>query len=163
MSIKLRFEKGSIDMRVILKDDALPELMALISEHESDEAAPPTQTAIFGERSADSTGDQSVSAKAWLSKHSAAEVLNKIKWITNPDKILLMGAFHESKVKTDSWRSADMESRFAEAKDTPPANFPRDISTAIKSGLIATVTPRTYIVSRTGWNKIADAIAKIAP
>ena len=152
-----------MDTKVILTDDALPKLLALISEHQSDDAPAPAQSNVFADSLVDSAGDRSVVAKAWLNKHSAAEVLNKIKWDTNPEKILLMGAFHESKVESDSWRSADMETRFAEAKDAPPGNFPRDISSAIKSGLIATVTPRTYTVSRTGWNKIADALGKLTP
>jgi hypothetical protein len=109
------------------------------------------------------TGERSVVVKAWLGKHSAAEVLNKIKWDTYPEKILLMGAFHESKEEVDSWRSADIENRFVEAKDSRPSNFPRDIGNGIKSGFITTITPRTYIVSRTGWNKIADVLGKMSP
>lgn len=118
MSIKLRFEKGSMDTKVILTDDALPKLLALISEHQSEEATPPAQSNVFADSLVDSSGDRSVVAKAWLNKHSAAEVLNKIKWDTNPEKILLMGAFHESKVETDSWRSADMQTWFSEAKNS---------------------------------------------
>jgi hypothetical protein len=151
-----------MQMQAVLKDEALVELLTFITKHKSDEVAPALPPA-FDPHSVDGQpagGQQGV--KAWLIKHSAAEILNKFKWDTNPEKILLMGAFHESKVETDSWRSADMETRFGEAKETQPANFPRDISTAIKSGLIATVTPRTYIVSRTGWNKIAEAIAKLS-
>jgi hypothetical protein len=150
-----------MQMQAVLKDDALMELLKFITAHKSDEAVAPTQSGVFADPLANSTGDPSVAAKAWLAKHSAAEILNKIKWDKNPEKILLMGAFHESKVETKSWRSADMELRFAEAKETQPTNFPRDIATGIKSGLIATVTPRTYIVSRTGWNKIAEAIQKL--
>jgi hypothetical protein len=43
-----------------------------------------------------------------------------------------------------------MELRFGESKETPQGNFPRDVATAIKSGFIATVSPSTNIVSRTG-------------
>jgi hypothetical protein len=164
MSIKLRFEKGSMNTQVILSDEAFPKLLALISEHQSDEAVSVAASNTFTDSlGASSSGERSAVVKAWLRKHSASEILNKIKWDTNAERILLLGAFHESKVETDSWRSADMETRFSEAKETQPANFPRDISTAIKSGIIATVTPRTYIVSRTGWNKIAEALAKLPP
>jgi hypothetical protein len=48
------------------------------------------------------------------------------------------------------------------AKETFPANFSRDIATAVNSGLIGAVTPRTYKVGRTGWNKIAESIAKLS-
>jgi hypothetical protein len=173
MSIKLRFEHPSIQMQAVLKDDALVELLKFITTHKSDEVVSPVPVSPMPTAFTDlppitldpanSSGDRSLAAKAWLAKHSPAEILNKIKWETNPDKILLLGAFHESKVKTDSWRSADMEARFAEAKEKPPTNFPRDIANGIKSGLVTTVTPRTYIVSRTGWNKIADAIANLSP
>jgi hypothetical protein len=171
MSIKLRFEHPSMQMQAVLKDDALMELLKFITTHKSDEFVSPMLVSPMPSAFEDSLpaslqgtnlkGDRSAAIKAWLAKHSAAEILNKIKWDTNPEKILLMGAFHESKVETDSWRSADMETRFSEAKETQPANFPRDIAASIKSGFVTTVTPRTYIVSRTGWNKIADAIAKL--
>ena len=163
MSIKLKFEHPSMQMQAILKDDALVELLTFITKHKSDEVAAPVPPAFNDLLPPNQTGERSVIVKTWMAKHSAAEILNKIKWDTNPEKILLMGAFHESKVETKSWRSADMEIRFADAKETPPTNFPRDIATGIKSGFITTVTPRTYIVSRTGWNRIADAIAKLPP
>jgi hypothetical protein len=88
-------------------------------------------------------------------------VLNLIGWGANPEKILLLGAFHEANGANDAWRSADMETRFAEAREGFPSNFPRDIRAAIREGLIASVTPRTYRISRTGWNRIADAISKL--
>jgi hypothetical protein len=46
-------------------------------------------------------------------------------------------------------------------RDGFPTNFPRDISSAIKDNLIATVTARTYKISRTGWNKISMAVADL--
>ena len=44
------------------------------------------------------------------------------------------------------------------AKEKSPDNFPRDIKTAIKTGLIHAETPRTYTITRTGWNKIGQAV-----
>jgi hypothetical protein len=166
VSIKLKFEHSSIQMQAVLKDDALVELLTFITKHKSDEATPPAPAfpPAFDPHwnSAYAAGAQRIEKpKEWLAGHSPAEIFNKIKWDTNPEKILLMGAYHEAKTETDSWRSADMETRFVEAKDNRPSNFPRDIGSAIKSGFITTVTPRTYIVSRTGWNKIADAIATL--
>jgi len=104
-------------------------------------------------------------AKDWLVKHGAAEVLNKLGWNTYAEKILALGAFHESKAGEDieSWRSADILARFSEAKDTSPTNFPRDIAAAIKTGWVATKTPRTYTVSRTGWILLSNAIIKLPP
>lgn len=170
MSIKLRFEHSSMQMQAVLKDDSLEQLLKFITTHKEKVVSPPpgtpTPTAFTDQppivlTPSNSTGDRSVAVKSWLTKHSASEILNIIKWETNPEKFLLMGAFHESKSDKTSWRSADMETRFTEARETQPANFSRDIANAIKSGFITTVTPRTYTVSRTGWNKIADAIAKL--
>ena len=72
----------------------------------------------------------------------------------------LIGACHEARGGGEGWRSADMNKLFAEAKEGLPANFPRDVSKSIRAGDIRPVTPRTYAVSRTGWNKLADALAK---
>ena len=84
-----------------------------------------------------------------------------VKWDTNAEKILLLAAHHEAKGGAEGWRSADMETKFSEAKESFPANFSRDVVTSIKDGIIATVTPRTYKVSRSGWNRITDAVSKL--
>jgi hypothetical protein len=145
--------------QVLLKDEALPELLALISKHQSDETAAPIAAMLGGQTP---SADPSKDAKEWLATHSASEVLNLIGWPTNPEKILLLSAFHEANGGGEGWRSADMETRFSEAKERFPAWFPRDIRTAIKDGTIAPVTQRTYKVSRSGWNRIAEAIAKLS-
>jgi hypothetical protein len=166
MSIKLKFEKGSLATQVILKDEAFAGLLDLISKHQSDEAPPPAApgaSATTFSLSPNTTSDPGAPVKEWLRRRSAAEVLNTIGWDSNPEKVLLLGAFHEAGGDDDAWRSADMEARFAEAREGFPANFPRDIRAAIRDGLIATVTPRTYRVSRTGWNRIAEAILKPLP
>jgi hypothetical protein len=161
MSIKLKFDSPGWSSQAVLNDEALPDLLTLITKHKAQEAAPAPSSTATGSADAPAAGDRGIAAKQWLNQHSASEVLNLIKWDTNPDKILLMGAWHEASGKPEGWRSADMESRFSEAKEGFPANFPRDIATAIKEGLVAPVTPRTYKVSRTGWNKIGEAVAKI--
>lgn len=79
-----------------------------------------------------------------------------------PEKILLLGAWHEARGGTAPWRSADMDDVFGLAKESPPSNFPRDIKNAIKSGWIHNETPRTYIVTRTGWNKNRASSQRIA-
>jgi hypothetical protein len=161
MSIKLRFEKGSLTTQVILKDEAFGGLLDLISKHQSDEAPPSNAPAATFSLEPSLSGDPGAPVKQWLARRSAAEVLNMIGWDSNPEKILLLAAFHEASGEDDAWRSADMEARFTEAREGFPANFPRDIRVAIRDGLIATITPRTYRVSRTGWNRISDAITKL--
>jgi hypothetical protein len=85
-------------------------------------------------------------------------MLNRLKWDTFPEKVLLLAAWYESRGGSTPWRSSDMDDTFKQAKETPPRNFPRDIKNAINSGWIHAETPRTYIVTRSGWNKIAQAI-----
>lgn len=95
--------------------------------------------------------------KDFLRSHGAAELLNRLKWDSFPEKILLLGAWHEARGGTVPWRSADMDETFKQAKESPPRNFPRDIKNAVKSGWIHAETPRTYTLTRTGWNRIAKA------
>ena len=173
MSIKIRFEKGPLIVQTALKDEALAPLLALVQEHgvdDAESAATQAGAAVkFSQGDPETVPQTSIDperhAKGWLSKHSAAEVLNKLAWTTYPEKILALGAYHESKAGEDfdSWRSADIIARFTEAKDSPPTNFPRDIATALKKGIVAPKTPRTYIVSRTGWIYVSTAISKLPP
>ena len=161
MSIKLRFEKGSLATQVVLKDAALGPLLALVAEHQADEpaaplGAPPPAASVVIQATETSAG-----VREWLLKHTPSEVLNRFHWDTNPDKILLLGAYHEANSKTEVWRSSDIGQVFRDAKEGFPTNFPRDIKTAIKSGFIASVTDRRYRVSRTGWNRISEQIQKI--
>lgn len=99
--------------------------------------------------------------KEWLRTRGAAELLNLVKWDTYPEKILLLGAWHESRGGDTLWKSSDLDEVFKQAKEKPPNNFPRDIKTAIKSGVIHAETPRAYTVTRTGWNKIAQVIENV--
>ncbi len=170
MSIKLSFRKGSLNMEVALKDVALPELMELVTKYQNDEALIdhmphdepaleiPSRLGIVHGGNAETDDERIAFAKDWLSKHSPSEIISKIKWETFPEKILLMGALHEALGKGEGWRAADIESFFSSARQSPPKNFARDIANAIKITVVATVTPRTYKVSRTGWLRIYDAL-----
>jgi hypothetical protein len=143
-------------MQAQLDDKALSETITLIQKHRIEEAPPVAEPPV----TAANNRDKESSVREALAKHAPAEVLNLLKWDTYPDKILILGASLEARGGGEGWRSADMDKLFAEAKEAPPGNFPRDISKAIKNGDIRPVTPRTYAVSRTGWNKLADALAK---
>lgn len=172
MSIKLRFDAGAMVVQAVLKDEALSDLLKLIQEKRSDEAPEPSPHAITAQiinttsspiPSLASIDDPERFSKAWLAKHGPSEVLNKFGWDTFPEKILALGAWIEAAHKDedfDSWRSADILQVFSDAKDGAPTNFPRDIANAIKSGFVNAKTPRTYLVSRTGWDKLAKAISK---
>ncbi len=95
--------------------------------------------------------------KEFLKDHGAAELLNRLKWDSFPEKILLLGAWYESRGGSTPWRSSDMDETFKQAKESAPRNFPRDIKNAIKSGWIHAETPRTYAITRSGWNRIGQA------
>ena len=164
MSIKLRFDKGSLSTQVTLTDDALPALLQIISEHQSDEVgvlSAQTKSAPASDGSGDQQGADAgkiTFVKSQLCQHSAAEVLGQVDFEKFPEKIMLFGAFHESTGGGEGWRSSDIENQFKAAREQPPSNFARDISSAIKSGLVAPVTPRTYKVSKTGWVKLYESI-----
>jgi len=154
-----------------LKDDALGRLIQLVQENRDDSApqsapppggvdaasgdltplAPPQAGAILKFNNEDSL-------KEFLKSHGAAELLNRLKWDGFAEKILLLGAWHEARGGGTPWRSSDMDEAFKLAKDNPPRNFPRDIKNAIKSGWVQNETPRTYTITRTGWNKIGRAL-----
>lgn len=169
MSIELQFKKGSLALRVLLKDEALTALQKVVLDYQSDEEIQPIQAQVIpfaaplaATPALSPNGDTIAAAKNWLSNHSAAEALNLIGWKTNPEKILILGAYHESKSPAEQdWRSSDIEQRFSEAREQFPANFTRDISNAVKDNLVAPATYRTYKVSRTGWNKLAEKTAAL--
>jgi hypothetical protein len=157
VSIKIRLEAPGLVMQAQLKDEALGETITLIQKHRIEEASPLVEPPV----ATANNRDKESSVRSTLARHAPAEVLNLLKWDTYPDKILILGACHEARGAGEGWRSADMDKLFAEAKEAPPGNFPRDIAKAIKGGEIRSVTPRTYAVSRTGWNKLAEALIKI--
>lgn len=159
MSIKIRLETPGLVMQAQLNDEALNEVITLIQKYrvEEESASHAEQSAVAANNPLE---DKESTVRVWLAKHAPAEVLNLLKWDSYAEKILTLGAYHEARGGSEGWRSADMDKLFAEAKEAPPSNFPRDISKAIKGGDIRSVTPRTYAVSRTGWNRLADALTK---
>lgn len=165
MSIKLTLTIGAVKTEASLKDAAYNDLMIVIFKHQDGAGA--VAPLVTSPPAANKTGDAPKvdtsieSVKEWFKRHTASEVLNRIGWKTNPEKILLLGAFHESNGGTEGWRSAEIGERFGQAKEGFPANFPRDIRAALGAGDIGAVTPRTYKVGRVGWNKIAAAIKEL--
>jgi hypothetical protein len=160
MSIKLTLTMGSLKTEASIKDSAYNELMQLVFKHQDGVmgALAPEKLQDGGKGVPAPKEGETNPAQQWILKHTASEVLNRIGWKTNPEKILLLGAFHETHGGSEGWRNADINERFNQAKEPVPRNFPRDIRTAIEDGMIGTVTSRTYKVGRAGWNKIAEAI-----
>ncbi len=162
MSIKLSISAPGMAIQAHVKDEALPELIKLTQQFR--EESSPSGESLVGAtvlpvgNSSGTAGEEAV--KSLLKSHGAAELLTLVKWERFPDKILLLGAWHEAGGGNTPWRSADMDTLFSQAKERPPANFPRDIKQAIKSGWIHAATPRTYIVTGTGWRRIGEAFQR---
>jgi hypothetical protein len=164
MSIKIVVQAPGLNVSASLKDEALTTLLQLIQE-KRDDSVPTTATSITQASTGQGAAIESLlgndteeAIKAALHDRGGAELLNQLRWESFPEKILLLAAWHEARGGTTPWRSADMDDTFKLAKESPPSNFPRDIKNAIKSGWIHNETPRTYVVTRTGWNKIGQAL-----
>ena len=168
MSIKVIIQARGLNLQAAVTDDALPELITITQKFRDQDATasaaglPPSQSG--GKETANGPIAATLNEemiRTQLASHGAAELLNQLRWDTYPEKILLLGAWHEARGGSTPWKSSDMDSVFRQAKEGAPSNFPRDIKVAIKSGWINTHTPRTYSVTRTGWNRLADAMSKL--
>ena len=167
MSIKVIIQASGLNLQAAVTDDALPDLIMITQKFRDQDAAASAgvgpQSAAAKESPANGSaaplGEEML--KTRLGSYGAAELLNLLPWDTYPEKILLLAAWHEARGGGAPWKSSDMDTVFRQAKEAPPSNFPRDIKTAIKSGWIHTHTPRTYSVTRTGWNRVGDAVAKL--
>lgn len=167
MSFKIVIQASGLNISANLKDEALVLVVQLIQQHR-DDSIPVTPSSTIANLSVQApNGEAGVNTdtedgiKITLKGRGGAELLNQLGWDSFPEKILLLGAWHEARGGTTPWRSADMDDIFKLAKESPPANFPRDIKNAIKSGWIHNETPRTYVVTRTGWNKIGHALRNL--
>jgi hypothetical protein len=163
MSIKISISAPGMAIQAHMKDEALPELIKLTQEYREEiSAVADSPSSTVGPTTASLAATNNEEAvKNLLKSHGAAELLTLVKWESFPDKILLLGAWHEARGGGTPWRSADMDALFSQAKEKSPKNFPRDIRQAIKSGWIHAVTPRTYSVTTTGWRRIGEAIHRL--
>ena len=163
MSIQLTIRAAGLNLSATLRDDALVELIKLTQSFRDEQAASVAASKEAGNLSEAKPMVTAVTeddVKNQLKNFGAAELLNHVKCDNYPDKILLLAAWCETHGGNPGWKSADIDKTFAQAKERPPANFPRDIKQTIKSGWIHTVTPRSYCVTRSGWNKVADELSK---
>ena len=167
MCIQLTIRAAGLNIVANLRDEALASIIKLVQDN-LDDSAPTSQVAptadisavvpAIGNAGALMGQDSEQATKNSLKTHGAGELLNRLKWDTFPEKILLLAAWHESRGGGTPWRSSDMDGTFRQAKESAPKNFPRDIKNAIVEGWIHAETPRTYTVTRSGWNKIAHAL-----
>lgn len=165
MSIKVIIQAPGLNLQAAVTDEALPDLIMITQKYRDQDAAASTgsQSSSANESPSGGTpgplGEEML--KTRLGSYGAAELLNQVHWETYPEKILLLSAWHEARGGGTPWKSSDMDTVFRQAKEAPPSNFPRDIKAAIKGGWIHTHTPRTYSVTRTGWNRVGEAVSKL--
>lgn len=163
MSIRVILSAPGFNLQAFLREEALPQIIKLTQEFRDDKALAESAVPV-ADRSGQSAASvppatqQAVMSK--LKSYAAGELLNRLAVKTFQEKIVLIGAWHEAQGGHTPWKSRDMEGAFAKAKEQPPRNFARDISKAVKAGWVHAVTPRTYAVTRTGWNWIAEALQK---
>lgn len=167
MSIQVSIKAPGLNLTAMVKDAALVALMGLVQEHRDDVAEPVVQpTAVTSIAAApqtvmSGTAPDDDAVRHLLAGLGSGELLNLLQWESFPEKILLLGAWHEAKGGQTPWRSSDVTEVFMQAREKPPANFPRDIKQCIRSGWIHTVSSRTYSVTRTGWNKVGQALSQV--
>src|SRR5438445_5639545 len=144
MSIKLTIQAQGLNIQAAVTDAALGELIRITQEYRDQEAestgAMPLMTSPDQVKGSATAGEEAT--KGLLASYGAAELLNQLRWETHPEKILLLAAWHEARGGSAPWKSSDMDAVFMNAKERPPANFPRDIKTSIKSVGIRTHTLR---------------------
>jgi hypothetical protein len=156
MSIKVVITKPGLSIQAWVKDEALPALLK-ITQDQHDEPTGASELLTRSDGGSLANDDQT---KEWLKGRSAAEVLNTLPSDKMADKIFLLGAWHEARGGATPWRASDVLNAFGQAKERPPGNFSRDLSVAIKQGNINNATPRSYEITRGGWNRLAQLTQK---
>jgi hypothetical protein len=156
MSIKVSITKPGLSIQAWVKDEALSELLRITQDQHDEPAGIPEGSTGSGVGSV--TNDDQT--KEWLKARSAAEVLNALPSDKMAEKIFLLGAWHEARGGATPWRASDVLKAFGQAKERTPGNFSRDLSVAIKEGNIHNSTPRSYEITRGGWNRLAQLTQK---
>ena len=156
MSIKIVITKPGLSIEAWVKDEALPALLK-ITQDQHDEPAGTPEVPTRSDGGSVTNDDQT---KEWLKARSAAEVLNGLPSDKMAEKIFLLGAWHEARGGATPWRASDVRKAFGQAKERTPGNFSRDLSVAIKEGNIHNSTPRSYEITRGGWNRLTQLAQK---
>jgi hypothetical protein len=156
MSIKVVITKPGFSLQASVKDEALSGLLKITQEQHDEPVGSAEVLSVTG---APSVGNDD-QTKEWMKSRSAAEVLNALPSDTMADKIFLLGAWHEARGGATPWRASDVVAAFGQAKERSPRNFSRDLSVAIKQGNIHNATPRSYEITRGGWNRLTQLMQK---
>jgi len=91
-------------------------------------------------------------------RESIAEFFRRIGPKRNPDKILTVAEYLRAVGRLESFTPDDLRRRFKDARLTPPGNFARDLSWAIKVGWIAKDDnePGCYYVTTSGSKAVSS-------
>ena len=105
MGIKLRFEKGSMTTQVVLKDEAIAELLKIISNYQSDESIDLGGDVLKDLSDPNKEAERLTFARSWLGERPVSEILTRIGWETFPERILLLGAHYETTDGIIGWQT----------------------------------------------------------
>src|SRR5712691_8265684 len=107
MSIRISINAPGLSIAATLKDEALPKLIELSQEFR-DDIGPPiesTSPAVAPHPKDAPPGNNSEDAvKGYLKEYGAAELLNRLRWDSYPEKILLLSAWFEARGGTVPWK-----------------------------------------------------------
>jgi hypothetical protein len=79
---------------------------------------------------------------------SPRELIQQKQPSTNPQKIALFAYYREKVEGLARFSRADLETYFAKAKESPPANYPRDFQTAVSFGWIYEDGSDSYLTTK---------------
>src|SRR5260221_12662131 len=144
MSIQISIKATGLNLSANLRDDSLAALIQLVQENRDESVASPSSltdvaAGIANTPIADAprplTGHNNEQAiKELLKDHGAAELLNRLKWDSFPEKILLLGAWYEARGGANPWRRSELGETFNEAQENPAPDFPPELKKPLKHG-----------------------------
>ena len=103
MSIKVIIQAPGLNLQAAVTDDALPDLITITQKFRDQDV-----TSSAGGASSPGAGKELPAngsggplseemLKTRLGSYGAAELLNQLQWDTYPEKILVLGAWHEAR------------------------------------------------------------------
>jgi hypothetical protein len=161
-SIRVRIGNAEIEISAPDKSFVLNESNRLIEQFKLDAMTPRTTQVevIQGEATAIPEQTQTRFTKP----ETLGEFFRRINGLqTHLDKILAFGYWCEIKQHKQHFTAEDVLSRYKEAKETPPANIRRDLSSLVSKGLLLPPGKTddgtlTYALSNSGIKEVESKI-----
>jgi hypothetical protein len=108
-----------------------------------------------GQKPADPSSNAGGPPAADGRKVSLVEFLNTANPATNPQRIAVFAAYRSQVEGNDRFSRRDLAAYFSRAKLSPPKNFDRDYTTAVKEGWIHDDEEQSYLTS-TGEGQVRN-------